>query len=144
MGGLVNLRKGLIAKIISATVLFFFLWSSGGIFNLAYAAAEGGKQPSVLSGQQKTKTAEEKFQESLDRLRDGVDKEDASKLKTERAEIETLDVDIKKQFRATEDNIKNLPDVIKQRHKDFVKKYEENLNTLKTNLNEIEKAKTKT
>ncbi|MEK6598710.1 MAG: hypothetical protein AABY52_00005 [Deltaproteobacteria bacterium] len=46
-------------------------------------------------------------------------------------------------FKATEDKIKDLPQEIKQRHRDFVKKYEENLNTLKTNLNAMDKAKTR-
>src|SRR3989338_2732150 len=112
---LVNLRKGLIAKNISAIILFFFLWSSCGIFNLAYAAAKDSGQGSVASGQ-KNKTTEEKFQESLEKIKDGVDKEDADKIKKEKAEIERLDVEIKKQFKATEDKIKDLPAVIKQRH----------------------------
>ena len=138
-----NLRKGLITKIISTTILFFFLWSSGGIFNLAYAATKDSGQGSVASGQKKDKSVEERFQEALERIRDAADKEDSAKVKAERAEIEKLDVDIKKQFKETEQKIKDLPEVIKQRHRDFVKNYEENLNTLKTNLDAIDKAKTK-
>ena len=146
-----NLRKGLITKIISTTILFFFLWSSGGIFNLAYAATKDSGQGSVASGQKKDKSAEERFQEALERVREAEDEIERSgetekgerEIKDKRVEIETLDIEIKKQFRETEDKIKDLPNVIKQRHKDFINKYEENLNTLKTNLDEIDKAKTK-
>ncbi|MBI5675887.1 MAG: transglutaminase domain-containing protein [Nitrospirae bacterium] len=53
-----------------------------------------------------------------------------------------MDTDIKKQFKETEDKVKDLPDEILQRHKDFVKHYDDNLNELNTDLNAIDKAKT--
>lgn len=136
-----SLRK---FKHLSYLILFFFAWTNLGIYNIVYAAAEGGKQPSAISGQQKAKTAEEKFQESLERLREAVGKEDSAKIKAERAEIEKQDAEIKKQFKETEEKIKGLPDAIKQRHRDFIKKYEEHLKTLKGHLDGIEKAKSKT
>lgn len=130
-------------KPIIYLILFFFCWTNLGIYNIAYAAANGSGQGPVAGGQQKAKSPEEKFQESLERLREAVDKEDTVRIKAERAEIEKQDVEIKKQFAETEEKIKGLPEAIKQRHRDFVKKYEENLNTLKGHLNDIEKARTK-
>src|SRR3989338_289238 len=103
-------------KFLIYPLLCFFCWSNLGIYNLAYAATNGRGQGSVASGQKKNKTTEEKFQEALEKIKDGVDKEDTDKIKKEKAEIEKLDVEIKKQFKATEDKIKDLPAVIKQRH----------------------------
>lgn len=124
-------------------ILFFFCWTNLGIYNIAYAAANGSGQGSVAGGQLKTRNAEEKFQEFLDKIRDGVEKEDRQKVKTEKAKLEKHDVEIKKQFKDTEDKIKDLPEAIKQRHREFVRKYEENLSALKGHLDGIEKAKSK-
>jgi YHS domain-containing protein len=56
-------------------------------------------------------------------------KVEKEKLKTKKTEIESLDAEIRKQFKETEEKIKDLsrydrdmPDVIKQRHRDFVRK----------------------
>lgn len=143
-------------KIISAIVLFFFVWSFGGVFDIAYAF-KNSDQPSAISSQTtkpKTQRPEEKFQKTIEDIVSIVEKvqkvqtdkereNEKKNLKTKRQEIETLDTEIKKQFKETEEKIKGLPEAIKQRHKKFVEKYQENLATLKTNLDDIEKAKTK-
>ncbi len=144
-------------KTISTIVLAFFLWSFGGVFDIAYAF-KGSDQPSAVSNQPQKpngKKPEEKFEEALEKIREAEERthkklqkgEDTEKEETEvriqKTEIEKHDIEIKKQFKETEDKIKSLPEEIKKRHTDFVKKYEDNLNELKTNLDDIEKAKTK-
>jgi hypothetical protein len=74
-----------------------------------------------------------------------LEDEKKTKLKTKKAEIEGLDLEIKKQFTETEKKLKDagLPQEILDRHYKFVKHYEDNLNELKANLDAIDKAKTK-
>ncbi|MBI3598290.1 MAG: hypothetical protein HY201_02375, partial [Nitrospirae bacterium] len=115
---------------IAAVVLFFFTFYCIEPLNFAAYA----QTPSMSASQNKSKSAEEEFQEAIEKIRNGIDQEDANKIKTGQGAVEKLDVKIRQQFRATENEIKNLPDVIKQRHKEFVKQYEENLKALKTNL----------
>ena len=117
------------------------------MFQVAYAIKDGGKGQEV-SGKTKEPKPEEKLQKALDEI-DGILNDTATdtdtkkkKLKTKKSEIGNIDVEIKKQFKETEDKIKDLPDEIKQRHKDFVKHYDENLKELNTNLDAIDKAKT--
>jgi len=68
-----------------------------------------------------------------------------ARLKTKKTEIEGHDVEIRKEFAETEKKLKDskLPDEILQRHYKFVKHYEDNLKELKTNLDAVDKAKTK-
>ena len=138
-----------IFKVISFVVLFFFTWTSGGLFQVAYAVKDIGKGQEV-SGQQKQKEekTEEKLQKTLDEI-EGILTDPAAdtitkknKLKPKKSEIGSIDAEIKKQFKETEGRIKDLPDEIKQRHKDFVKHYDDNLKELNTNLDAIDKAKT--
>ncbi len=67
------------------------------------------------------------------------------RLKSGKAEIETLDVDIRKQFAETDKKLKDakLPPEILERHRKFVKHYDDNLNELKGNIERVEKAKDK-
>lgn len=139
-------------KIKSVVVLFFFCWTFGGLFDIAYAF-KNSDELRVTSKEKKTQNIQKpegKFQKAIEDidqiLTDAVTDTDTkkNKAKVKKGEIESLDVEIRKQFRETEDKIKDLPEVIKQRHRDFVRKYEENLNILRTNLDDIEKAKTKT
>ncbi len=144
-------------KTISTIVLAFFLWSFGGVFDIAYAINSEQRLAGSVQGNKKAKEQgpSEKFEEALEKIREaeerthkkiqkGEDTETEEKeIKSQKTEIEKHDIEIKKQFKETEDKIKSLPEEIKQRHRDFVKKYEENLNILKTNLDDIEKAKTK-
>ncbi len=141
-------------KAISIIVLAFFLWSFGGVFDIACAITDSSKLQ-VSSSKLKEQESSEKFEETIEKIREaeerthkkiekGEDTETEEKeLKSQKTELEKHDIEIKKQFKDTEEKIKSLPEEIKQRHRDFVKKYEENLNILKTNLDDIEKAKTK-
>jgi hypothetical protein len=137
-----------IFKVVSFVVLFFFSWTFGGVFDIAYAVKDSVQQ-SAVSGQQKQKAQkpEEKFQKTIEDiegiLADTVTDTDTkkSKLKAKKTEIESLDVEIKKQFTDTEEKIKDLPEEIKQRHRDFVKKYEDNLKEFKGDLDDIDRAK---
>ena len=152
-----DFRDNRTVRVISSIVLTFFLWTFGGVFEIAYAISNSSEAQKSLSSETKNKEKklEDKFQDALEKIRNAEEKIDGkigraeaiedeeTEIKNQKTEIEKLDVEIRKQFSETEDRIKNLPEVIKQRHRDFVKKYEENLNTLNANLDDIEKAKTK-
>ncbi|MHB8882209.1 MAG: transglutaminase-like domain-containing protein [Thermodesulfovibrionales bacterium] len=150
-------------RIISTIVLSFFTWTFGGVFDIAYAVKDSNQlsassqqrinknnqQADSNNPQTKKETRpEEKFGKDIEEIANILkdDKSDhetkKSKIRSKQADIDAGDVEIKRQFKDTEDRIKNLPEVIKQRHRDFVKKYDDNLQTLKTNLNDIDKAKT--
>lgn len=146
-------------RVISIIALFFFCWSFAGGLDIAYAIKidqQGGKsnQQSAISSQSsqpKPLKPEEKFQKTIEDitqiLTDTSTDTDTkkNKLKTKRSEIEGLDTAIKKQFSDTERFLKEkgLPPEILERHYKFVKHYEDNLKELKTNLDDIGKAKTK-
>ncbi len=100
---------------------------------------------------------EERFEKALDGIRENVDKardkedkgeddtQERESIKTKRAEIDSADVEFKKEFSATEKKLKDakLPKEILDRHYKFVKHYENNLKELRANLDGIELAKTK-
>ncbi len=150
-------------RIISVIVLSFFLWTFGGLFDIAYAVTNSNQpsaisaqnssyQPSAVSNQQtKTTRPEAQFQKTIEGieqiLSDTTSDTDTkkNKLKTSRAAIEALDVELKKQFSETEKFLKDkgLPPEILERHSKFVKHYEDNLKELKTDLDNIDKAKDK-
>ncbi len=151
-----DLKHNLPIRVISSIILFFFCWSFGGIFDIvAFAATDSQQTPSnkQLSSQSSSQTQtstpkpEEKFQKTIEDieqiLTDTVTDTDTkkNKLKTKKSEIESLDVEIKKQFSDTEKKLKDegLPNEILERHYNFVKHYEDNLNELKTNLDAIQK-----
>lgn len=143
-------RNYFLLRIISVVMLYFFTWTFGGLFDIAYAVTNN-KQAIVSSKQQKEPKTEEKFQKTLDEIEqiiidpstDVTTKK--SKLKIKKSEIEAYDTEIKKQFADTEKKLKNegLPYEILERHYNFVKDYEKNLNELKNNLDAIEKGKDK-
>ncbi len=140
-------------RIISTVVLAFFLWTFGGLFDVAYAVKNspesGVKSQESNNGQTpKTHEAEEKFGKDMEDI-EGILKDEKSdyenkkqKIKSKKAEIDADDIEIRKQFRETEEKIKHLPGEIWKRHQDFVKKYEDNLKTLRDDLDEIDKATT--
>jgi hypothetical protein len=67
---------------------------------------------------------------------------EVTEITTKKAEIEVLDVELRKEFAATEKKLKDakLPKEILDRHYKFVKHYEDNLAELKTNLTGIEQS----
>ena len=147
-----------LTRVISLTVLLFFCWTFGGIFDIAYAI-KNSEQPSAINNQQnsqkssgsnqkaKTQKSEEKFQKTIDAItqivNDTATDTDTkkNKLKTKKSEIESLDVEIKKQFADTEKKLKDtgLPAEILERHHKFVRHYEDNLKELNDNLDAIQK-----
>jgi hypothetical protein len=158
-GGHMNFRHHPAIKIISAFVFFFFTCSFGGVFDIAYAI-QASSQHTVDSSQGKptkntqkanTPRPEEKFQKAMDDidqfLNDSTLDTERKKvrLKSKKTEIESFDVEIKKQFADTEKKLKDdgMPSEILERHRKFVKQYEDNLKELKDNLNALDKAKTK-
>ena len=142
-------------RAISLTVLFFFCWTFGGMVDIAYAIKNSSQHivdssqenPTKNTQKSKTQKPEEKFQKTIEdiekTLADTATDTDTkkNKLKTKRSEIEGLDTAIKRQFSDTERFLKGkgLPPEILERHRNFVKHYEDNLNELKNNLDEIQK-----
>lgn len=144
-------RHYCILRIISFVVLFFFSWTFGGLFDIAYAVKISDQQ-SVFGGQQKQKQkrAEEKLNDVLDDIKSiladtSIDIDSKkNKLKTKKADIDAFDAEIRRQFAETEKKLKDagLPQKILKRHYDFVNKYEDNFEELKNNLDAIDKAQT--
>jgi hypothetical protein len=122
-------------------VLFFFCWTYLELFQIPVAfAASSRAAHEGLTGHSIWKKTEGRFQERLDRLRGaGADR---VKLRAERSELEQLDRSLQTRFKETESAIKNLPSVIRQRHRAFTKKYSEAQSTLRSHFDSIDKAKT--
>ncbi|MFA5323045.1 MAG: transglutaminase-like domain-containing protein [Smithella sp.] len=140
-----------IGKAIIFLVIFFFSWTSGGLyglFNAAYAAVKENQKSSVR--QKHEPGPEEKFQMAVEDIKAIIhdklaDNEKRGRLKAKRNEIESFDGEIRSQFAATEKKLKEagLPAEILQRHHNFVKHYEDNLRELRANIDAADKAKTK-
>ena len=138
------------SRVIAAIVMFFFTWTSGGVFSIAHAAADAAKKGKVAEAANKqADSSEERFakltgdlEETLADPKADVDTK-RQRLKAGKAEIETLDVDIRKQFAETEKKLKDakLSPEIMERHRKFVKHYDDNLAELKGNIERVEKAK---
>lgn len=140
-------------KVISVITLIFFSWTYLPLFQVAVYAAVNNQESKKVKSNQKS---EEKFENLLDDIREKTAKaekkaakgEDATpeieSLKARKAEIDTIDTDLKKQFADTEKKLKaaNLPKEILDRHYKYVKSYEDNLAELRANVDAIEKAKT--
>jgi hypothetical protein len=142
-----NFRKINILRVISAVVLSLFIWSFGGGIDIAFAI-KNSESLKNTSKKKKEKKPEEKLQEALDAIETTlydtvIDKDTKkNKVKAKKKDIESLDKEITAQFSTTEEKIKDLPEIIQQRHRDFVKQYQDNLKELKKNLDAIDKAKT--
>jgi len=146
---------------MSIVVLSFFLWTFGGVFDIAYAiksdqqSAVSNQQIStgypVVSSQPKTQKPEEKFQKAIDDIEQALSDTSTdtdtkkNRVKGKKGAIDALDVEIRKQFTDTEKKLKDagLPFEILERHHKFVRHYEDNLKELKGNLDDIDRAKTK-
>ncbi len=153
-------------RILSAVTLFFFCWTFLPLYSfVAYAATKEGPGARVQGPVYQDTGARgkgperpgERFEKALEAIRENVGKADekeskgqdsaseAAEIKAKKAEIESLDVELRKELSATEKKLKdaNLPKEILDRHYKFVKHYEDNVKELKANLDGVEKAKTK-
>jgi len=140
------------SRIIAAVVVCFFTWTSGGVFSVAHAAQVAVKQERAKGQTQgKSEGAEERFSKLTEELTEvladsKLDFETKQRRLIEgKAEINTLDVEIRKQFAETEKRLvaAKLPAEIMERHRKFVKHYDDNLAEFKGNLERVEKAKDK-
>ncbi|MCI0469597.1 MAG: transglutaminase, partial [Nitrospirae bacterium] len=147
-------------KFISIIVLWFFTWTFGGIFDIAYAIKNSdelgvlsskikGNQTSSHTNQPQKPRPEEKFQKAIEDIEQALidtsldtDKK-KNRLKTKKAEIDSFDSEIRKQFAETEKKLRDegLSGEILERHHKFVRHYDDNLKELRNNLNAIDKAK---
>jgi len=143
------------SRIIAGIALGFFTWTSGGVFTVAHAAVDAVKKRNAREKQQqvqrKSEGAEERFGKATEALRVALadTKADLDKrkeqLKLQKAAIEAADPEIRKEFAATEKRLRDakLPAEIMERHRKFVKHYDDNLAVLKGNIERVEKAQTK-
>ncbi len=151
-------------RTVSVVVLFFFVWTFGPIWQVvAYAATGQGTDARVQTTDSNRKTGANsipadsnsaKFEKALDEMREKAGKaeekagrgeaatEEIGAIKAKKAEIESLDIELRKEFAATEKKLKDakLPQEILNRHYKFVKHYDDNYNELKRNLDGHEKA----
>jgi transglutaminase-like putative cysteine protease len=138
------------ARSISAVVLCFFTWTSGGLFSTAHAAQQLSKKGPEPVAQQKGEGVEERFSKATEALTSTLADPRADlaakrrKLQTAKAELEADDQEIRQQFAETERKLKTagLPAEILQRHAAFVKHYNDNFAELKGNIARVERAKT--
>lgn len=137
------------AKKIAAVVIYFFTWTSGGLFGIAQAAQDVAKRGNWEKRQGKEADTEERFVRLTEDLEavlvdpkaGFVDKK--QRLKEKKNEIDSIDGELKKQFAETEKHLKDakLPEEILKRHERFAKYYADNLSELKGYLDRIENAK---
>ena len=140
------------SRIIAAVVVCFFTWTSGGVFSVAHAAQAVVKQEKAKRQTQgPSEGAEERLSKLTEELTETLARPTAdvegkkSRLVAAKAELESLDVEIRKKFAETEKRLKDakLPVEIMDRHYKFVKHYDDNLAELKGNIERVEKAKDK-
>jgi len=137
------------SRTIAAVVLCFFTWTSSGVFSIANAAQVEAGKAKTQRQEKKPEGAEEKFSKVTEELEEILadPKESVEtkkgRLRAKEAEVEALDTDIRKQFGETEKRLKDakLPAEILERHRKFVKHYDDNLAELKGNIERVEKAK---
>ncbi len=133
-------------KIISSIVLFFFMWTFE-LSGIAYAIKNDQQTTAKQTAKLKTEKKTGKNIEDIDDILKSTADTDTkrNKVRAKKAEIEADDIEIKKAFADTEKTLqeKGLPPAILERHRKFVKKYEDNYRELQTNLEAIDKAKTK-
>lgn len=148
MGGMGDVNHNHLLRTISVIVLVFFLWTFGGLCEITYALNSAIEQKSGST--EATDKQEKKLQKALEDI-EGIITDTVTdtgtkknKLKTKKTEIGDIDVELRQEFSNTEKFLKEkrLPAEILQRHRDFVRKYEENLNELNTNLDAVESAVT--
>ncbi len=149
-----------VLRLLSAVVLFFFIWTFGPVWQaVAFAAANAKTDVKAQTrkpeaGKQK---AAERFEGVLAEMREKVARagekqakgEDESTereaLRAGRASIDQISEELRAEFSSTEKRLKTagLPKTILARHADFVAHFEKNVKELHDNLDGIESAKTK-
>jgi transglutaminase-like putative cysteine protease len=143
---MMDYRFSRVFRIICSGVLFFFLWTFE-LSGIAYAIKNDQQPTAKSSSKSKPEKRSGKNIEDIDDiLKSTADTETKrNKVKAKNAEIEADDVEIRKTFSSTERTLKEkgLPLEILERHRKFVKKYDDNYRELQTNLSAIDKAKTK-
>jgi hypothetical protein len=151
-------------KTLSIVTLFFFCWTFMPLWQVAAYAAEKQKSSQMRNADfgmqnegQKHGASGERFEKALEGIREHINKaesksnkgeeprEDIETIKTKKAEIESIDAELKAEFAATEKKLRdaNLPAEILERHHKFVKHYQDNLKELIGNLEQVEKAQTR-
>ncbi len=153
-------------RVTTWAVVALFAWSYGPLFQIPTALAaekqktDAGTQKANGSRPDKTGTQEprpeEKFEKAVEAIREKAGKagekeakgEDDSAeieaIKAKKTEIESLDLELKKEFAGTEQRLKaaKLPKEILARHAAFVEHYTSNVNSLRKELDDIDSAKT--
>jgi len=140
------------SRIIAAIVVVFFTWTSAGVCGIANAAVIESKKKSIekpvttktTSPEEKLQKVTEELQETLANSKSDLGKK-KEKVKAAKSAIEAADPEIRKEFAATEKKLKDakLPAEILERHRKFVKHYNDNLAELRNNIGRVEKAKNK-
>ncbi len=142
-------------RITAWTVIAFFSWTFLSLWEIPAAFAAEKQKPSQMRNE--GSRPEEKFEKALEALREHVDKagkkadtgEDDSAeseaIKAKKNELALLDSELKKEFTETEKRLKSaaLPKTILDRHEQFVRRYTDNYTLLRTEIDDIEKAKTR-
>ncbi len=151
-------------RIISAVTLTFFSWTFLSLWQIPAALAAEKQKPDART--QTTDSSrrlqparelrpEEKFETAVEAIREKAGKasekeakgEDDSAeieaIKAKKTEIESLDLELKKEFAGTEQRLKaaKLPKEILARHAAFVEHYTSNVNSLRKELDDIDSAK---
>ena len=150
-----------VLRLLSAVVLFFFIWTFGPVWQAVAFAATSPKADVKAqtigkpeAGKQKP---DERFEDVLAEMREKVtragekhakgqdDTAEREAIKAERASIYQISEELRAEFSSTEKRLKTavLPKTILARHTDFVANFERNVKELHNNLDEIESAKTK-
>jgi len=141
-------------RFISSIVLFFFVWSFGGLKETVWAAKNGLEVPAAKQNRiiQKEKRAEEKLDQTVKDIAglagsvagkgESERAEISKQLKAKRLELEGYDKEISEGFAATAAHLrqKGLPAALLARHNDFAKEYQDNLTEFRGRLDAMEKA----
>jgi len=161
-------------KITASVTLALYLWCFGPLFQLPTAFAAEKKQKTTQGpgagvkgperqGQgssskgQGNPGAGERFEKNLESLRELIKTveqknrkgeepvDEINAIKSRKAELETIDSELKTEFSATEKKLKDakLPSEILLRHQKFTAHYESNLKELIANLDALSKAEKK-
>ncbi|MCL4479383.1 MAG: transglutaminase [Deltaproteobacteria bacterium] len=160
-----DIFKPSLLKSIAVFLIFVFAWTNLGIYQVVYAATANSGEHQVASSERnnnrefsgfppdkgdargletlvtRIRERSEKAESKIQQV--GIKSEQAG-FQKEKSELEQADINIRAQFKQTEQRIKGLPAVIQQRQKAFERKYEKNLAQLKSELDSINTAKTNT